>query len=547
MKIGDIVEAKQVKAKSKKPKKTKPNTGHESPHPYQGKLVGEDVTKLNTEPMLDKLPHKEVESAIHRWVNQDDHIELSNGMHILSGENHGYADNVALIVDQDYQIIDHDDDIVDLMQQFTSQEIDPSIVEAIVEKCWKGYQKKGMKTMFGKRVPNCVKKENKKYNMPKQPNPVAKHSRNKSGAGAHKSAKDYDRNKMKADTRKALDEGEERSIIHQGAVDELITTFGESPGVFADTKEDLIARMYSELETLRVEDVVDPRMEVGGQPIGNFASGRLLDVINANDVISDALQSVNLNDMEGYVDEGTFVAQKSAIIDSILRKLKDEAQDDDELLRQLAQMISKKADPRLHNKPQGKWQLDPVEENVEVEIQGIKAEIERLQPIADKLEFGKDEARDITKAIKYENTTSEIMIGLGGLADKLGIDERELDYYESRVREAKMQLESAIYEMEELFEDKYRDVANKIEELEMDLEDIEYERSKNESFESLEESVGQPITEAEFDRLAEKKDACYHKVKSRYKVWPSAYASGALVQCRKKGAANWGNKSKKKK
>lgn len=41
--------------------------------------------------------------------------------------------------------------------------------------------------------------------------------------------------------------------------------------------------------------------------------------------------------------------------------------------------------------------------------------------------------------------------------------------------------------------------------------------------------------------LAEKKDACYYKVKSRYKVWPSAYASGALVQCRKKGAANWGS------
>lgn len=42
--------------------------------------------------------------------------------------------------------------------------------------------------------------------------------------------------------------------------------------------------------------------------------------------------------------------------------------------------------------------------------------------------------------------------------------------------------------------------------------------------------------------VAEKKDACYHKVKSRYKVWPSAYASGALVQCRKKGADRWGNK-----
>jgi hypothetical protein len=44
--------------------------------------------------------------------------------------------------------------------------------------------------------------------------------------------------------------------------------------------------------------------------------------------------------------------------------------------------------------------------------------------------------------------------------------------------------------------------------------------------------------------ITEKQDACYHKVKSRYKVWPSAYASGALSKCRKVGAANWGNKSK---
>jgi len=42
-----------------------------------------------------------------------------------------------------------------------------------------------------------------------------------------------------------------------------------------------------------------------------------------------------------------------------------------------------------------------------------------------------------------------------------------------------------------------------------------------------------------------KKDACYNKVKSRYSVWPSAYASGALVKCRRKGASNWGNSTKK--
>jgi hypothetical protein len=41
------------------------------------------------------------------------------------------------------------------------------------------------------------------------------------------------------------------------------------------------------------------------------------------------------------------------------------------------------------------------------------------------------------------------------------------------------------------------------------------------------------------------KDACYNKVKARYKVFPSAYASGAIAKCRKVGVANWGNKSKK--
>ena len=84
---------------------------------------------------------------------------------------------------------------------------------------------------------------------------------------------------------------------------------------------------------------------------------------------------------------------------------------------------------------------------------------------------------------------------------------------------------------------------------------IDYKESMHKRFEKklaesknkpvLEDFIGKPISEEEFEKLAEKKDACYHKVRSRYKVWPSAYASGALVQCRKKGAANWGNKSKK--
>ena len=42
------------------------------------------------------------------------------------------------------------------------------------------------------------------------------------------------------------------------------------------------------------------------------------------------------------------------------------------------------------------------------------------------------------------------------------------------------------------------------------------------------------------------KDACYKKVKDRYKRFPSAYASGAIAKCRKVGAKNWGTGGKKR-
>lgn len=49
------------------------------------------------------------------------------------------------------------------------------------------------------------------------------------------------------------------------------------------------------------------------------------------------------------------------------------------------------------------------------------------------------------------------------------------------------------------------------------------------------------VEEGKKKKKKTKKDACYHKVRARYDVWPSAYASGALVKCRAVGAANWGN------
>ena len=65
--------------------------------------------------------------------------------------------------------------------------------------------------------------------------------------------------------------------------------------------------------------------------------------------------------------------------------------------------------------------------------------------------------------------------------------------------------------------------------------------NESEHSESCPHCGGEMVSE---ELMNEKKDACYYKVKSRYKVWPSAYASGALVKCRKKGASNWGTGGK---
>jgi len=77
-----------------------------------------------------------------------------------------------------------------------------------------------------------------------------------------------------------------------------------------------------------------------------------------------------------------------------------------------------------------------------------------------------------------------------------------------------------------------------------DEEDKAFNRKNREDPNQPKKSgAAKPTNVATEETIIEKKDACYKKVKSRYKVWPSAYASGALVKCRKVGASNWGTKT----
>ena len=46
-------------------------------------------------------------------------------------------------------------------------------------------------------------------------------------------------------------------------------------------------------------------------------------------------------------------------------------------------------------------------------------------------------------------------------------------------------------------------------------------------------------------KLKNNKDACYRKVKASYKVFPSAYASGAIAKCRKRRAGKKKNEERR--
>ena len=101
-------------------------------------------------------------------------------------------------------------------------------------------------------------------------------------------------------------------------------------------------------------------------------------------------------------------------------------------------------------------------------LQENKDKLSKLENRKSDLESALGSAREITKTIKYVDTHGEIVSKLGGIAEDVGL---ELDEYQERqVYEAKNKLESSIYELEEVFEDAIRDITNKIDEIEYDLE-----------------------------------------------------------------------------
>jgi hypothetical protein len=103
-----------------------------------------------------------------------------------------------------------------------------------------------------------------------------------------------------------LKEGEERSIITDACVEKLVDMFLDSEDEF-ENRDALENAIYNALTDLDVEDVVDPDMEVGGQRIGDFASGRVIDVVDSGSVIDDVMDYMDGTQIgEGIFDKHSY-------------------------------------------------------------------------------------------------------------------------------------------------------------------------------------------------------------------------------------------------
>ena len=120
--------------------------------------------------------------------------------------------------------------------------------------------------------------------------------------------------------RQGFNEGEERSIIKDAAINALVKAFEGHEDEF-ESREAIEANIYSVLSDLDVEDIVDPEMDHHGQRMGNFASGRVIDVVDSSSVIDEVMQQINYFDP---TDDRNYVSESLDKIRGMIKETTDE-------------------------------------------------------------------------------------------------------------------------------------------------------------------------------------------------------------------------------
>ena len=319
-------------------------------------------------------------------------------------------------------------------------------VENIDEKCWDGYEKKGMKTMFGKRYPNCVKKKAKKEDF--------SNWRDDLSDIVEVMHMTDDKAEKKIDDKKNI----KNKVVINPKLSEAVKDMGGEL-----------------LEVTEIEDVDEAKMEKGY--ISNLGKTEV--------------RNQRRFGKKGSLQPQGYFGQKPS---------------------QAAELSKKRTDE--HKARRGVKTKGMSEEVVDEGKKMVKVKLNPEKKIGVKITDIGPGGKEVVR----KNTMDEGVKGADPEMRKMAAQDR-ISGKEKRV--SKKQGD--------------RNVANMTRKIEQ----------------GREMAMAKAYEEVELTEVKDKKgkgsgtkDACYHKVKSRYSVWPSAYASGALVKCRKVGAANWGNSKK---
>ena len=145
--------------------------------------------------------------------------------------------------------------------------------------------------------------------------------------------------------RQGFNEGEERSIIRDAAIDVLVDRFEGHEDEF-ESREEIESNIYSFLSDLDIEDIVDPEMDHHGQRMGNFASGRVIDVVDSSSVIDEVLQQINYFDRE---DDRNYVSESLNKIRGMIKETTDEQKSKSvDLHRKLFELFEEEKDNILN-------------------------------------------------------------------------------------------------------------------------------------------------------------------------------------------------------
>jgi hypothetical protein len=396
------------------------------------------------------------------------------------------------------------------------------------QQCWDGYEKKGTKKMFGKTVNNCVKKESVEQ----------------------------------------VDESKTARIMA------LITALGATYGLEDE------ARAFADQIQQNIHNAQTAEPNPGRpDPVskGNMMPGSDRVMRPPVDEIAPAIAAVGRGVVKGAgaVAKGVGSMVKTAGTNMAINRMRDEIEDDEANEASTTSKILKGAPGAPDGRPKSMREAVNVQSIKDEVIGAVRSGNPRgmkrvddtiAKRISDLIDLRGTAGKEVDAQIKdalpvlkkaqmylrdkklgedaYDDMSKEI----DAHAEKFALKGKDLEKYVGRTvtvwmegssnepYQSKLQIEAGNNGQGVTIQGEY-----------YGPEDfVDHNSAADYSWKSQQAAEHYADLQSRRDELDEaKKDACYNKVRSRYKVWPSAYASGALVQCRKKGSKNWGNKSKK--